>query len=67
MNKREFIKLIERMKHVVHDKELEWYLRDLKNHFDEDTVTRIEDYLFLLDDKTLLMTTEQFYNYIQSK
>lgn len=67
MSKIEFTRMIVVMQDLVYEPLIEGYLKDLKNHFNEDQTTEIEDYIFHLSDDTLLMTIEEFYNHIQTK
>ena len=70
MNKQEFVNGLRsaiRFRQHGYDNELEKYLRGLKNHFNEDAVTEIEDFLFELNEQTSDLGLGEFYEYLQTK
>jgi len=72
MNREEFISKLRNVLRTPYsteqnDPKLESYLRNLKNHFDEDQVTEIEDYVFGLSNITKSFSPEQFYEYLQTE
>jgi len=67
MNKKQFFRMLLIMQELVHEPGIEPYLKDLKNHFNEDQITDVEDYLYHLNDDLLLMNLDQFYNHIKTK
>jgi len=52
---------------LVQSDKIEVLLRDLKNNFNVDQVTAIEDFVFKLDENLSLLSFDEFYEYLQTK